>query len=210
MSSPCLRHLTILSFAISLLISAGAHASDARNTAHGTDTHESSLHYTYLEAGVARVDHDGADAETGPGVRGSWALHSNWHVFAGYRSYDVDGFDVTGTRAGIGFNTGLTPKMDFVARAAYEDISVSGHADASFHGHAPHAESAPSVEVGLRAAINERLEGQIGVRQVFFDESETLLLVGAEYRFTPQWALSADLDLSDAGNEVFVGLRWYF
>lgn len=210
MSRPCLLPLTILSLATCLVVSADARASEARETAHGTDAHGSALHYSYVEAGVARVDHEGADAETGPALRGSWALGPNWHVFAGYRSYDVDGFDVTGTRAGIGFNTALTPKMDFVARAAYEHIGVSGHADANFHGHAPHAESAPSMEAGLRAAITERLEGQVGVRQVFFDESETLLLVGAEYRFTPQWALSADLDLSDAGNEVFVGMRWYF
>ena len=106
------------------------------------------LNYNYVELGYLRADPDHLDSEDGVGLRGSFAISPNVHVFGGYdwdairRPHaNLSGFDADAYRLGLGYNTGISDKVDFVGRVAWERIDIGSFDDDGY-----------SAEVGIRAA----------------------------------------------------------
>ena len=161
------------------------------------------LSYSYLQAGVTRIDVDDAGSESGFAFGGSGALNDNWHVFGNYNSYD---FDVLGISAdadhwnlGLGYNVGISDSADFVGRVSYEKAEV-GPFDANGFG----------IEAGVRNAFTEHLEGGISLKYVDLDDSdETGVELYGQYKFG-EWGLVGSLNFNNDGNELFIGPRISF
>lgn len=69
------------------------------------------LSYNYVEGGYVNTDAKGGDAD-GWGVKGSVAVHPNFHIFGDYSKQETDTFknDVDQWRIGAGYNYGIAPK----------------------------------------------------------------------------------------------------
>ncbi len=165
------------------------------------------LSYNYVEGGYVNTDAKGGDAD-GWGVKGSVAVHPNFSVFADYSKQETDTFknDVDQWRIGAGYNYGIAPNTDLVARVAYQKFDLEHGLD--FNGY--------STEVGLRTAFNPYLEGyalagyeDYSKKHGVNPDGEFYGRVGATAKFTPNWGLSGEVKLAKAGDrEWFVGPRF--
>lgn len=164
--------------------------------------------YTFIQATYGRVefDNNGADGD-GFGVAGSYAVHENFHLFAGYEFVGFD-FDVDTSQLdlGIGFNTPITPNMDIVAQAAF----VRAEVDVPLVG--SDSENGWSVGLGLRALPVEQLELNLGVNHVDFGDSgdDTILGAGFLYNFNESFALGLSGNWGDDTSAYQIGGRFYF
>lgn len=159
------------------------------------------LSYSYIEGGYYRADVDGFDHEDGYGLRGSAALGENFHLFAGWDNLDYDGFDIGQQRIGVGYNTAINDKVDFVGRVSYERIDIEDFDDADGYG----------AEVGVRASFSPHFEGGAGVRYTNVEHNgDTSLVLNAQYKFNPTWGIVAEAQINNDANAVFVGPRISF
>lgn len=157
------------------------------------------LSYNYVEVGYLHVDPDGFDSESGIGLRGSFAVNPNIHVFGGYDNVDFSGFDIDAYRLGLGYNSGISDTVDFVGRLAWERIDIGSLDDDGF-----------SAEVGIRAAVAPSFEAGAALRYVDFDDSSTSLVLNGQYKFNASWGINAEADINDDGNSFLIGPRVSF
>lgn len=182
-------NLKNLAFALALALPFTANAGD--------------LSYSYFEAGVTRVDPDTGGAQNGFGFGGTGALTDNWHVFGNYRSYDIDvlntTIDVDGWNLGLGYNMGISDSADFFGRVSYEKLDAQ-IADANGWG----------LQAGVRNAFNENFEGGASLKYTDIESStNTSVELYGQYKFG-EWGIVGTLNLSNDGNELFVGPRISF
>ncbi|HWT14494.1 MAG TPA: outer membrane beta-barrel protein [Patescibacteria group bacterium] len=161
------------------------------------------LSYSYLQAGVTRVNPDDGGAENGFGFGGAGALTENWHVFGNYRSYDVNvlgtDFDVDGWNVGLGYNMGISDSADFFGRVSYEKVDAD-IVDANGWG----------IEAGVRNAFTDQFEAGASLKYIDIeDDNNTGLELYGQYKFG-EWGLVGTLNISDDGNEIFIGPRISF
>jgi hypothetical protein len=100
---------TVIALGLAAIVPFAASAADGR------------LSYNYVEGGYVATDSKGGDAD-GFGIKGSLAVHPNYHVFADYTGQETDlgKVDVDQWRIGAGYNRGISQNTDLVARAAYQ------------------------------------------------------------------------------------------
>ncbi len=162
----------------------------------------SELSYNYIEGGYSRVS--GSPKVDGWGLKGSVALGSNFHAFGGYTQYDVSRstIDIDYWNLGVGYNHSLGQNADLVARAAYQRAKVSGFSslDGWF------------TEVGVRGMLAPSFEGYVfaGYENGDDIDSEFYGRVGAQYKFTQNFGLVADVKFVDGDQEYFIGPRISF
>ena len=77
--------------------------------------------YNYVEGGYTAANLDGPDTD-GWALKGSVAVHPNFHVFADYSAQEVDdvNVDFDQWRVGLGYNHELSKRVDLLTRVAYE------------------------------------------------------------------------------------------
>ena len=187
------------------------------------------LSYSYVQGGYARTHIDNLGNGDGFGVDGSVAVSDNIHLFGGYsmQSASEDGVDVdlNQTRLGVGFNTSINERADFVARAAYEraDVDVDVPGFGSFDGNA----DGWSLEGGFRGtlSVDGDIEGWLmaGYAKLDSAEVEDISLdteggdddefygrAGMLFKFNPTWGVVAEGRFAQDTNEVLVGVRASF
>lgn len=166
--------------------------------------------YNYVEGGYIKSDISGPDAD-GWALKGSVAIHPNFHVFADYSSQEVDDINVDFDqgRLGVGYNHELSQRVDLLTRVAYEkyktdsftvgDVRVPSFSDDGY-----------SVEVGVNSALTDRLNGYAlaGYEDGDNYDGEFYGRLGAQVKFTPNWSASADVKLVDGDTQWFVGPRF--
>ncbi|KIP82595.1 Ax21 family protein [Stenotrophomonas sp. Betaine-02u-21] len=165
------------------------------------------LSYNYVEGGYVNTDARGGDAD-GWGVKGSVAVHPNFHIFGDYTAQETErsNADVDQWRLGVGYNYGIAPTTDLVARVAYQKFDPKRGLD--FNGY--------STEVGVRTAFTPMIEGYALAGYEDFSEKhginpdgEFYGRVGATAKFNQNWGLSGEVKLAKAGDrEWFVGPRF--
>ena len=165
------------------------------------------LSYNYVEGGYVNTDAKGGDAD-GWKVKGSVAVHPNFHIFGDYSAQETDKFknDVDQWRIGAGYNYGIAPNTDLVARVAYQKFDMKHGLD--FNGY--------STEVGVRTAFNPYVEGYVMAgyedytkKHGINPDGEFYGRVGATAKFNQNWGLSGEVKLAKAGDrEWFVGPRY--
>jgi len=187
------------------------------------------LGYSYVQGGYARTHIDGLGNGDGFGLDGSVAVSKNVHIFGGYtmQSASEDGIDVdlNSTRLGVGFNTAINERADFVARAAYEraDVDVDVPDFGSIDGNA----DGYSLEAGFRGqlSVDGDIEGWVlgGYAKLDSAEVDDISLdteggdddqfygrAGMLFKFNPTWGVVAEGRFAQDTNEVLVGVRASF
>jgi Ax21 family sulfation-dependent quorum factor len=161
--------------------------------------------YNYVQGGYVATNGNGADAD-GFGVDGSVAIHPNFHLFGGYANQKLDNsnFDFNQWRVGVGYNLEVSPRADLLARLAYEKFD----AGRDFFGNRLEADGY-SLEVGVRSALTSNLEGHAlaGYEDYGNDADDFYGRLGAQYKFNPNWGISADVKFADGDTQWFVGPR---
>lgn len=161
------------------------------------------LNYNYVEAGYIHTNGDGDAKADGFAVNGSVALTPNVHLFGGWNKQDIDKtpIDVDHLRFGVGYNHGISPNADLVARAAFERYDIS-HGGGKVDGY--------SVEVGTRGMLAANFEGYAfaGYEDGDDFDGDFYGRLGANYRFAPNWSVTGDVKFADGDTQWFVGPRF--
>ena len=182
---------------IALAVLAAAPFAAAAQSAPGA------LNYNYVEAGYVATRGDGDLKADGFGGNASVALTPNVHLFGGFNTQEIDDtpIDVDHWRIGAGYNHGLSPRTDLVARAAFERYDIS-HGGGKVDGY--------SAEVGVRSLLVDQLEGYAFAGYEDGDEfdGDVYGRLGANYRFTPNWSVTGDVKFADGARQWFVGPRF--
>ena len=158
------------------------------------------IKYNYVQGGYVATNTDAGDAD-GWGVRGSVAVHPNFHLFADYANQKIDNtsVDFDQWRVGGGYNRGISDRTDFVGTVAYEKFDA-GVVDLDGY----------SVEAGVRSALMPNLEGyaMAGYEDGDNYDGDFYGRLGATAKFNANWGVSADVKLADGDTQWFVGPRF--
>lgn len=169
------------------------------------------ISYNYVEGGYATTRLDNGPDADGWGLNGSVAIAPNFHIFGGYTAQDYDQSDYSYDqwRVGFGYNREISRNIDLVGRAAFERLSeddyrVAGirYRGADFDGY--------SAEVGIRGSILPQLEGYAfaGWEDGSDYDGDFYGRLGAQYKFTSNWGINADVKFADNDAQWFVGPRF--
>ena len=182
-----------------LALGLGAAAPFAASAADGLD-------YNYVQGGYVATDSKGGDAD-GFALKGSVAIHPNYHLFADYSNQETDlgKVDVDQWRIGAGYNREIAPSTNLVARAAYERFDPQY--GPTFNGY--------SAEVGVRSRLAPAVEGyamagyeDFSKKAGFNPEGEFYGRLGAVAHINTNWGVAGEVKLAKAGaREWFIGPR---
>ncbi len=167
--------------------------------------------YNYVEGGYTATNIDGPDAD-GWALKGSVALHPNFHVFADYSTQEIDNVNVDFDqwRVGLGYNHELSQRVDLLTRVAYEKARTDGFNIGSTRIPSISADGY-SVEVGVNSALTNRLNGYAlaGYEDGGSDyDGDFYGRLGAQVKFNQNWGVAADVKVANGGDtQWMVGPR---
>ena len=161
------------------------------------------LSYNYVEGDYVKTDISGPDAD-GWALKGSVALHPNFHVFADYSTQEIDNVNVDFDqwRVGLGYNHELSQRVDLLTRVAYEKARTDGFNIGSTRIPSISADGY-SVEVGVNSALTNRLNGYAlaGYEDGSSDyDGDFYGRLGAQVKFNPSWGVAADVKIANGGD----------
>ena len=166
--------------------------------------------YTYVEGGYTAANLDGPDTD-GWALKGSVAVHPNFHVFADYSAQEVDdvNVDFDQWRVGLGYNHELSKRVDLLTRVAYEKAKTDSFTAGGVRFPSLSADGY-SVEVGVNSALTNRLTGYAlaGYEDGDDYDGDFYGRLGAQVKFNPNWSASADVKFADGVTQWFVGPRY--
>ena len=166
------------------------------------------LSYNYVEGDYVKTDISGPDAD-GWALKGSWALHPNFHVFGDFTQQEIDHsnakFDQW--RIGAGYNRAIAPGTDLVARVAYQKFDPH-HSRLDLDGY--------NAEVGLRNAFGEHVEVYAFAGYQDYTRTHGVNPDGAFYgrlggqvKLNRNWGINGDLKMDRHGDKEWsVGPRF--
>ena len=166
--------------------------------------------WNYVELGYVKADIDGAGDfdPDGFGVKGVKLLNENVYLTGTYSriSDDAYGFDIDIDMAsmGLGYRYGLNATTDIFGEVTYEYVELSeGSVDEDENGY--------GLAVGVRSMVTNNIELSGAIRYIDIDdEDDTEFEVGANYYFTPNFALGASYALADDVDFLSVVARYSF
>ena len=164
--------------------------------------------YSYLQLGYGTIDLDDVNVDgDGFGVSGSYAVNTDWHLFAGYEAIGLDfGVDVTSFGAGIGYNTEMSPTVDMFARLSYQYIDLDAGGLGSID------DNGIGLGVGMRFAASDQIEIDAGINYVDLSDGgdETAFSLGALYNFTEAFSVGLGGSWSSDSSSYTLAGRVYF
>jgi hypothetical protein len=169
----------------------------------GTTASAEGFEYDYFDFGWGSIDYDdiGVDGD-GFALSGSVVVADNLHIFANYVGADLDfGADATSYGIGLGYNTPVSDKVDFVAGVSYEYVEIG-----------PFDENGYGLSIGLRFAASEELEfnGSLGYVDLGDAGDDTAVGVGFLYDLSDNFAFGLNGSWSDDVSIYGIQGRWYF
>ncbi|MFB0363861.1 diffusible signal factor-reguated Ax21 family virulence factor [Xanthomonas euvesicatoria] len=172
------------------------------------------LSYNFVEGDYVRTPTEGRDAD-GWGVKASYAIAPNFHVFGDYSKQNADDnnvFENTDSDfqqwgVGVGFNHEIATSTDFVARVAYRKLDLDTP-NINFDGY--------SVEAGLRNAFGEHFEVYALAGYEDFSKKRGIDIgdnfygrLGAQVKLNQNWGINGDIRMDGDGNKEWsVGPRF--
>jgi hypothetical protein len=164
--------------------------------------------YNYFQLGYSTIDIDSPNVDgDGLSLGASYAINTDFHVFAGYTSGDLDfNVDTTSWSAGFGYNTELSDKVDAYARLSYEYAEI----DVPFFG--GFDDNGLGFTVGLRFAASPDVELGAAIGYVDLGDSgdDTGFELSALYNFSDAFAMGLSGDWSDDVSVYSLNGRFYF
>ena len=196
--------------AAAVLAAASFGASAAENTAN------TGISYTYVEGDYIARNMD-ADMNTdvdfkGWGVKGSYEIADQFHVFGAYNKTNNDDFldiDLDETQLGFGWHKSVADNADAIVELSWlrqgVDVSLLGvSADDHADGY--------RASAGFRGAFNEHVNGTFKVNYTDGSDfkSEFTPSFGVEVKFTPMFSAVADAEIGNGTKMYSIGLRANF
>ncbi len=178
---------SLLALALVAIMPFAAHADDK-------------LSYSYVEADYLNVDGD-AD---GFGLRGSLEFgDSGLYGFGGYSNVEVDDFDIDVDTydLGLGYAHDLSTNTDLIGEVAYLNSEAEGFDVDGWRASA-----------GIRGSFTPDFEGLAKVNYIDGDEldGDFSATLGAQYKFTPMWGITGEVELADDSEAYLLGVRASF
>lgn len=149
------------------------------------------LDYSFVEGSYSQIDIDGLGDGDGFGFAGSYAMTESLNLFGSFESGEIDvdlgapfgsvGVDIDRIKAGVGFHTPLSERVDLVASAAYLNVDLSVIDDSGYE-----------VGVGLRGMATPAIELLGGVSYADAGDiidGETSFSAGFLYHFSDAFAV---------------------
>ena len=160
------------------------------------------IKYNYVQGGYVATNTDAGDAD-GWGVRGSVAVHPNFHLFADYANQKIDNtsVDFDQWRVGVGYNRSISDRTDFVGQLAYEKLDAGAGIKAEGY----------SAEAGVRSMMTPNIEGyaMLGYQDGDDFDGDAYGRLGAAVKFNQNWGATAEVKLVNGGDtQWFVGPRF--
>ncbi|MEO5628454.1 MAG: diffusible signal factor-reguated Ax21 family protein [Thermomonas sp.] len=163
------------------------------------------ISYNYLQGGYTHINSD-TNAK-GWAIDGSAAVSPNFHVFGGYNSAKTDNSGIGRVtldqwKLGVGYNTAISAKTDFVGTLAYQKADISlGGVSANVDGYA--------AEAGVRAALTPMLEGfaMAGYEDGNDFSGDVYGRLGAQVKFNKNWGVATDVKFASGDTQWFIGPR---
>jgi hypothetical protein len=166
-------------------------------TAHAAPaTQAAPLSYTNLDVGLVSTELTNSSIDgDGLFVRGSFAFHESFFLFAGLSniSYDddIDGF---AWNFGVGGHMPINNQIDLVGKLGYVDQDVD------YPGNGSNSDNGYLLSATLRGFLIDKLELEAGVQHVHLDDAgnDTSLIGEGRYFFTPRIAGGVLVQLGDS------------
>jgi hypothetical protein len=174
-----------------LALATAAHAAPA--------TQAAPLSYTNVDVGLVSTELTNSSIDgDGLFVRGSFAFHESFFLFAGLSniSYDddIDGF---AWNFGVGGHMPINNRIDLVGRLGYvdQDLDYPG-------SNGSNSDNGYLLSATLRGFLIDKLELEAGVQHVHLDDAgnDTSLIGEGRYFFTPRIAGGVLLQLGDSSS----------
>lgn len=151
------------------------------------------LSYNYVEADYLRGEITGAKT-SGWGVKGSFAFHPNFHVFAGYQKRNFktpSNLGINEFNLGVGFNYEIAKNTDLLTRVSYQQLDDKFFSN-DFKGWAAEAginhAFGPSVSTYFLAGFEDYGKmGKLNPKGQFFGR------LGAQYNINKNFAISGEI-----------------
>ena len=150
--------------------------------------------YTYVEGTYNNIDGD----IDGFGLRGSYAFgDTGFYGLGDWRIYSESGADVDTWELGVGYALNLSDNLDLIAEAAHGDYEV-------VNGY--------RVSTGLRGNFTENFEGlaKVNYRDIDGGDGDFTGTLGLQYKFSPTWGVTGDVEFDDSAEIYSLGLRASF
>jgi opacity protein-like surface antigen len=163
--------------------------------------------YTYVEGSllsseinVGPLDADG----DGIGIFGSYAIHEDYHIFAGYEDQSFDfGIDASTFAIGGGINYVLDEDWDLIGRLSYVNVDLG-----SFAG--SRDDDGFALMGGVRGRLTSKVELDAGINYVDVRNSDTSLFVSGRYFLNSGLAVGGGLGLNDGDATLNITIRALF
>jgi hypothetical protein len=199
--------------AAAVLAAASFGASAAENTAN---TGSNGISYTYVEGDyVARtldMDMNTNVDFNGFGVKGSYEIADQFHVFGSYSKVNNDDFfdvDLDETQIGFGWHKSVADNADAIVELSWlrqgVDVSLLGvSADDHADGY--------RASAGFRGAFNQYVNGTFKVNYTDGSDfkSEFTPSFGVEVKFNDMFSAVADAEVGNGNKLYSIGLRANF
>lgn len=157
--------------------------------------------WRYAEGGYTTLDPDGNGNVEPDGVfiGGKYMLQDNIYLNGEFSLMGDGGYDFNTLTAGAGYRLPINGNTDAYFGANLERIDSDGYDDTGY-----------SLNAGLRSMLTPELEvnGELGYYDV--NDGDTTLKFGANYYFTPQWALGASFEFRDNADITQLSARYVF
>jgi opacity protein-like surface antigen len=151
--------------------------------------------YTYVEGTYNNLDGD----IDGFGLRGSVEFaDSGFYALGQYQNFSERGFDADFFELGLGYALNLSDNVDLIAEAAHVDFDIA---------------DGYRVSAGVRGNFTENLEGlfKANYRNVDgFGDGDFTGTAGLQYKFSPTWGVTGEVEFDDGGESYLLGLRASF
>lgn len=147
----------------------------------------------YTNAEIGRADFDGLN------VGGKYLFNNNFFVSGEYDMLDESGTDLDLLTLGGGYRLPINSFTDAYFGVNYERVELENYDDSGY-----------SVDAGVRSMLTEQVEllGEIGYYDV--DDGDVTVKIGANYYFTPQWAIGANYKKIDDLDITQITARYTF
>lgn len=150
--------------------------------------------YTYVEGTYNNLDGD----VDGFGLRGSVEFaDTGFYGLGEWRIYSEGGSDVDTWELGLGYALNLSDNLDLITEATRADYEVvKGY----------------RVSTGLRGNFSDDFEGLAKVNFRDFDgtDGDFTGTLGLQYKFSPTWGVTGEVEFDDGGEIYTLGLRASF
>jgi len=177
--------------------------------------------YTHVQLDYLYQDGDGIYPNGGV-LSGSYAFNDNVFATASYGensdSRSHTRFQSENRSLGVGFNTAIGSRADWVSQIAYVDNDVSVRVHDSFWNCAPHCKGGLNfkggkISTGVMGRITDQLTANAYLGYEDYDhgyEGNAFADFGVVYSFNPTWGLHGGLTLAEGTDTYTVGVRASF